>query len=281
MKFNKISFQIGLFAFVLLFTIVGCEKEDERPQNEIVAREKYLADNNITVAPTASGLYYIETLAGTGVAPDTNQYVKIVYEVFYLSGESFDGDTVDFAYAVGVVIPALDEALSYMKTGGKATIIVPSNLAFGAAGNDYVPPYTTLIYKIELLETYFPDEKEIELRNQYIIDNNITVAPTSTGLYYIETLEGTGDLPTASKIVEVKYKGFFLNGEVFDSGTLEFTMGAGQIIKGFEEGIGYMKKGGKATLIIPSDLAYGATGSQGVIPPYTTLVFEVELINIR
>ncbi len=77
----------------------------------------------------------------------------------------------------------------------------------------------------------------------------------------------------------------FLDGEKFDSSydrgePFEFTLGAGQVIKGWDEGISYMKEGGKATLIMPSSLAYGAYGA-GIIPPYTSLIFEVELIDVK
>ena len=128
-------------------------------------------------------------------------------------------------------------------------------------------------------------KKEIDDRNAYLQANNITVAPTETGLYYIETEAGTGVEPNDGDMVVVHYTGKFLNGEVFDSSVqrnqpFEFQLGAGQVIKGWDEGIGYMKKGGKATLIIPSDLAYGPNDYH-TIPGHSTLVFDVELVNVK
>ncbi len=131
------------------------------------------------------------------------------------------------------------------------------------------------------------EEKEIEDRNAYIQENNITVAPTASGLYYIETVEGNGEQAKANDIVSVHYTGKFLNGKTFDSSydrnqPIEFTLGIGEVIKGWDEGIALMKEGGEATLIIPSNLAYGAYGtSDGSIPPYSTLVFDVKLIEIK
>jgi len=123
--------------------------------------------------------------------------------------------------------------------------------------------------------------EESLLLEQYIKDNNITVQPTASGLYYIETLEGTGVMPRLTKQVKVKYSGKLLkNGVVFDQTegdeTATFTLGS--LIAGWNEGLGMMKEGGKATLIIPSSIGYGSQG-QGSIPAYATLIFEVELID--
>lgn len=128
-------------------------------------------------------------------------------------------------------------------------------------------------------------EKELETLKAYIESNNITTEPTASGLYYIETLAGTGASATPGDIVVVNYTGTYLDGEKFDSSydngePIEFTLGIGQVIKGWDEGISYMKEGGKATLIIPSSLAYGAYGNN-TIPGYTSLIFEVELLDVK
>lgn len=126
--------------------------------------------------------------------------------------------------------------------------------------------------------------KEQNLLEQYLETNHITEQPRESGLYYIETLAGQGAQPDSGNSVTVDYTGRLINGNVFDSsvnrGPFTFQIGAGQVIPGWEEGIYLMKKGGKATLIIPSDLAYGAYGSY-TIPPYATLIFDVELKDIQ
>jgi FKBP-type peptidyl-prolyl cis-trans isomerase len=109
---------------------------------------------------------------------------------------------------------------------------------------------------------------------------------TESGLEYVETLAGTGVQAQAGKTVRVHYTGKFPDGKVFDSSVtrgepLEFPLGAGRVIKGWDEGIALMKVGGKATLTIPPNLAYGARGAGGVIPPNATLVFDVELIAVK
>jgi FKBP-type peptidyl-prolyl cis-trans isomerase len=106
---------------------------------------------------------------------------------------------------------------------------------------------------------------------------------TSSGLVYYEMISGTGVQPTLSNTVEVHYHGTLTDGTVFDSSvdrgqTISFPLGG--VIKGWQEGLALMKEGGKATLVIPSDLAYGDAGSGDSIPPGATLKFEVELFKV-
>ena len=123
-------------------------------------------------------------------------------------------------------------------------------------------------------------EKEMEFLAEYIEINNITVNPTASGLYYIELTEGTGELPKTGDTVSVKYTGRLVDGSVFGSSTYDFVIGTDSVIKAWDEGIIFMKKGGTAVIIAPSTLAYGAVG-YGSIPPYTTLIFSVELLDIK
>jgi len=149
--------------------------------------------------------------------------------------------------------------------------------------------YILLIF-VTLLSSFFISckndaQREIDDRNAYLEANNINVAPTASGLYYVETEEGTGEQAKAGDVVKVHYSGYLLDGTKFDSSfdrnePFEFELGAGQVIKGWDEGIALMKEGGKATLIIPHDLAYGPNG-YSIIPPYSTLVFDVELVEIK
>lgn len=109
---------------------------------------------------------------------------------------------------------------------------------------------------------------------------------TASGLRYQIIQEGTGEQATAGKTVSVHYKGQLLDGTVFDSSykrqqPIDFVLGQGQVIPGWDEGVSLLKVGDKARFVIPSDLAYGSRGAGGVIPPDAALLFDVELVAVN
>lgn len=133
------------------------------------------------------------------------------------------------------------------------------------------------------------EEKEIK---KYITDNKLEkqVKKTDNGLYYVLTKEGTGPNAKAGQKVSMNYTGYLLNGNVFDSNTdpqfkhvqpLEFPLGKGSVIKGWDEGITYLNKGAQAKFIIPSRLGYGARSPGAKIPANSVLVFDVELLDAQ
>jgi FKBP-type peptidyl-prolyl cis-trans isomerase len=108
----------------------------------------------------------------------------------------------------------------------------------------------------------------------------------SNGLQIEEIQVGTGAEAKAGKKVDVHYTGWLTNGKKFDSSLdrgqpFSFELGAGKVIKGWDQGVAGMKVGGKRKLTIPADLGYGARGAGALIPPNATLVFEVELLGVR
>ena len=114
----------------------------------------------------------------------------------------------------------------------------------------------------------------------------------AAGLVKTDTVVGKGNEAVAGKTVEVHYTGWLhdpaakdMRGKQFDSsrgrGPFSFPLGGGRVIKGWDEGVAGMKVGGKRTLVIPPELGYGARGAGGVIPPNATLVFDVELLDVK
>ena len=109
---------------------------------------------------------------------------------------------------------------------------------------------------------------------------------TDSGLQYTDLEVGTGDEASAGQTVVVHYRGTLEDGSQFDASydrgqPFSFPLGAGRVIKGWDEGVQGMKVGGKRKLVIPPDLGYGARGAGGVIPPNATLIFEVELLEVK
>jgi peptidylprolyl isomerase len=121
-------------------------------------------------------------------------------------------------------------------------------------------------------------------QGQKMADKTVT---TPSGLAYIEEVVGNGPSPRQGQTVVVHYTGWLTNGTKFDSSLdrgqpFEFVLGAGKVIRGWDEGLASMKVGGKRRLFIPPDLGYGATGTPGgPIPPNAKLVFEVQLLEIK
>jgi FKBP-type peptidyl-prolyl cis-trans isomerase FkpA len=122
---------------------------------------------------------------------------------------------------------------------------------------------------------------EIERFEAYLNENGIDATITDSGLRYVIANQTQGDTPSNGDIVSVKYKGMLLDGSVFDEGTYTFPLGQGQVIAGWDQGISYLRQGERGTLYIPSELGYGSRGSGARIPPFSSLVFEVELVDIK
>lgn len=295
-----------IFPVIILFS---CSSESDKMEKEKEMRyiKQYLDINNITVEPQKSGLYFINAVDGDGLKPERTNWVILRYTVSTIwdivvettdektardhglfNGSSLYGDKrmpINALTVNGVI-----EGLQLMKEGGRATLIIPSHLAYGTAGIGLIPPYTTLVYDIELSKVISdPVVFEKSLIDNYIAlysdSTHLLVQEKDNGLYYIETYEGTGSTyPQNTDQVSLFYKGSLTDGRVFDSRTggtpFEFNIGMNATISGFEEGVKMMRKGGKSRIVIPSALAYGTAGTGSNIPGYTPLVFELELIDI-
>ena len=153
--------------------------------------------------------------------------------------------------------------------------------------DDFYPESEFRFRMIENIKKNYPaeTEKAASELNAYLEKNGVVAQPTSTGLYYVKTQDGTGEKPSKGSTVKAHYTGYLLDGTVFDTSIergepIEFVLGVGQVIPGWDEGIAMMSKGEKAVLYIPYYLAYGDR-DLAVIPPFSNLVFEVELIDFK
>jgi peptidylprolyl isomerase/FKBP-type peptidyl-prolyl cis-trans isomerase FkpA len=136
-----------------------------------------------------------------------------------------------------------------------------------------------------VIQTDTNSQKEVVAEPSPIVENN-NMQENVTELKMEDLVVGTGAEAVSGKVISVHYTGTLTNGTKFDSskdrGTpFEFTLGAGEVIQGWDKGFAGMKVGGKRKLTIPSDMGYGAQGAGGVIPPNATLIFEVELLDVK
>jgi peptidylprolyl isomerase len=231
---------------------------------------------------TASGLQYDDTTPGTGAEARAGQPVTVHYTGWLHDpaapkgrGRKFDsskdrGEPFEFDLGAGRVIRGWDEGVQGMKAGGTRVLVIPPELGYGARGaGGVIPPNAKLVFEVDLL----PEPERVPLQR-------------------IEVVEGSGLEAAAGHRVTVHYTGWLHDaaapegrGRKFDSSKDRgdpfcFELGAGEVIRGWDDGVQGMKVGGTRVLVIPPELGYGPRGAGGVIPPNATLVFEVDLLGV-
>jgi len=240
-----------LFVLLLSLSIAACDSSSEE-KGEVVSTD-------------------IEI--GTGASIFPGQTLIVEYEGRFADNTLFDstdekGEPFVFTYGVNRVIKGWDIGMEGMKVGGTRRLEIPSHLAFGKNGQCFsngecaVPGNTDVIYEVKLLDIF--DEVILE-----------------------DTVLGDGESADFGDVLVVDYIGQLTdrNGEVFDASTVQaahflFTLGAGDVIQGWELGLHGMKVGGTREITIPPVYAYGSYGVPGKIPPYTVLFFTVTLIEV-
>ncbi len=204
---------------------------------------------------------------------------------------------------------SIDECFMMLTEKESATFIIPANDFFNKTLQTALPGFldenspmkvTIDIIDIQTEEEYkkekeafvtwiqdFNDYEKVILK-QFLEEKELPVKPILSGIYYINVREGKGKKIEPGDTITINYEGKFLNGKFFDSTIkrnqpFQFIYGTEwQVIKGLEEVLGIMREGEKSIVILPSDLAFGKTGSStGIIPPFTSLIFEVEILKVN
>ena len=218
----------------------------------------------------AEGLKTLDMTVGKGAEAVSGDRITVEYTGNLLDGHVFDSSVgkppFTFALGAGEVIKGWDQGFAGMKVGGRRILSIPSALAYGDHDQEGIPGKSTLIFEVKLLRVEKKEDKPV--------------------LDVVEVAPGAGVAAKAGDKCSVHYTGKFLNGFVFDSSVprkepIVFTLGAKGLIKGFDQGVLGMKVGGKRTITIPYQMAYGPQGRPPVIPAFATLIFDLELMKIE
>ncbi len=296
--------------------LIEFEKLEDLEAEEAVLTNAYLDKNNLETEPDEDGIYFIEFDQGKGKNIEAGDMVSLHYAVYLLDStklfSTFEGNRPrDIKMGSKFDTEGMNLVLEKMNMGGKAKFIIPSRLAFGDKGlGQAVKPYAPIMYNIEVIDVktqeeyekdrqanMSEDQKKMEVQSQrrkaqepflikqYLEENNIDVQPTASGLYFISIKEGWGKKPKDGDQVTVHYTLYDINGKKLQSSRdmmkpFKFTVGKGEVIKAWDEALPMIKEGGKARIIAPSKIAYGANGAGRDILPYSPLIFEIDLIQI-
>lgn len=307
---------IALCLCCLLAVVAVGQSQPKKSKKNRNQMEKYLKANKIDYKKAENGLYYsLTTAVKEGRQVMSGDFVTVHYTGKLLDGKQFDSSKSEnrpFTFQVGKnsVIAGWEQGIPLFKVGESGTLYIPSELGYGSAGaGDVIPPNSPLIFDIEVLsarsqeehKAYLQAQRERSLKEQeekaalmrakegeviaaYIAGKG-TYQQTASGLVYRVDSAGDGAQAVAGKNVRVHYAGYLLDGTKFDSSfdrgqPIEFPLGQGRVIRGWDEGIALFKVGGKGQLVIPSGLGYGARGV-GSIPANSVLVFDIEVVEVK
>ncbi|SNR46272.1 FKBP-type peptidyl-prolyl cis-trans isomerase [Lutibacter agarilyticus] len=269
-------------SLLLLVSFISCNKDEEneylgQTEDDII---QYIEDNNLDATRTKNGVYYVIDEEGEGSFPFEDAYVTVKYTGYFLDGKEFDASGTNGAmFDLLAVIPGFSEGIVNFNNGSSGTMFIPPSLGYGASGvNGFIPGGAVLIFDVEVVKITNP-QTEVDIID-YLETNNLEAERSDTGLYYIIEEPGTGDPITESSIVTVAYTGYFLDGVEFDASSnsgVQFSLQ--NLISGFKEGLTYFKEGGKGTLLLPPELAYGDEGS-ATVPRSAVLIFEVDVKSL-
>jgi len=277
----------------------------------IVLSFLFLQCNSSEFEKNDNGLYYkFLVKKENGIKPKIGDFVKL--NVRYADSKDslmFDSKELGGVFKIEIKSKnknklSIETAITMMKVGERALFKMPAD-SFYINNKNETPPLnieksSLLTFDIELLKILNKKELELERKefiknkekaedeiiSQYILENYKGIEANISGLYVIIEKQGKGKVAEFGNKLLVNYTGKFLSGEIFDTSydrnePIEFTLGKSQVIMGWEEGFFAMKEGTKAKFIIPSHLAYGKKGYGKIIPPFSSLIFEVELVKIK
>jgi FKBP-type peptidyl-prolyl cis-trans isomerase FkpA len=316
-RMNNLQVKLKMLFVLLVFAVFSScmdtesdlEKQMKSDDQKIT---KYFTDNSITATKHERGFYYQKIVGNdNGEVLHTGDVVDFYYKMSLLDGtmihQTIDKhDTVSqFRLGYFLIVPlGLDFGISLMKTGETYRFYMPSYLAYSYESNSKFGMYSNFIIDVEVkgkhTETEI-DEVQLDSIETFVKTNFTKFEKFASGLYYIETQEGTGDKPFSYSQVSVNFTRKYLNGKIIretpKSQPSKFYLDNQQAVQGLEEGLFRMKKGGKATLVMPASIAFKQ--SRCIVPeflrsdllkdkeileevlPYSIVMYDVELVDVN
>ena len=238
-----------------------------------------LAGCEATLSPSERVFFTVDDVTiGTGEQAIPGDIVRIRWVAWLWEedgpdrkGQQVDSGEREFVLGVDQVLSAFEQGLNNMRVGGLRRMQVPPEYGLGGQGGDNIPPNSTLVIELELLAV-----------RPYVTD--------SAPFQVIDLREGDGETALNGYVLTVVYAGWLYDAsqsdgkgrqfEVNNDG-FSFSLGLGQVLEGWEQGLAGMRENGERRLIIPPEMAYGETGARPRIPPNATLVFDVTLNTVR
>ena len=261
---------------------------------ELVAAEKpmepdaFPADiNKLKWTDKGKGLKIYDEKVGTGKPAMVGTNLKVHYTGWLVAGRKFGsskdlGKPFEVVLGAGKMIKGWEQGLDGMREGGVRWLRVSPSMGYGANAYTMIPPNSTLVFRIELVESMV--DPEIAAKMDFFPDTTtLTFENGSEGLRYAVIQQGEGEPAKPGANVKVHYTGWMTNGYKFDSSrdrdqVFTFPLGGGRVIRGWDLGVAGMLPGEKRILIIPPGLGYGSRGA-GPIPGGATLIFAVEYLG--
>ena len=259
---------------------------------------------------TKDGLIIL-SVKGKGRGAKDGEILMISFNLLSLEGDTlldlYDREPVAVRCGDMDLGSGFAEALRYVPEGGEGHFVIPSSLAFDSVGlENSILPYTSFILNVKstryyTLEEYEEYQKELqkaeEAENQkrldeepariakFVKDHNVNVAPSPTGVYFLEIVKGTGAVVDNGDIVSVHYNLYNIDDKLIEtsygSEPMQFVYGAGEMVPGIEEALANMRVGGKATIIVPSTMGFGDVAIDKELPANSTVIFDLELIDVQ
>jgi FKBP-type peptidyl-prolyl cis-trans isomerase len=287
-----VAYAVLMSGFALLSS---CEEPNLRDPAEQLAIDIEQIDNHIaasgqTAYKDITGIRFtINSLGAGGLPPNFDQQVTVKYNGRLLDGTQFDdGSTTNY---LGNYILGWQRGLPLLPKGTKATLYIPSGLAYGVDAYGPVPGNSVLVFDIELQDVILSvAEKlraptDIAAIDKYLKDNSIVAVADTTGVRYVITQEGSGAKPGWHSRVRFNYTGKLLSGEQFVTGTAEPSAYSDSWVVDYIHGVKIaltkLGVGAKGTFYIPSGLAFGANArGSASVPAHSNVFYELELLEI-